>query len=246
VTAGKDGVGRSQSVSIPSGPSSAEVDLVLAPTGAVSGIARLDGTPLADTIIIASPANGSSSNFFVTTGPDGSFALDALSPGRYAITPILSGGAEYLNREDLVAGQRSKVDINATTGPSAVDVTVQTDAGQRVPAAQVVVVGLPVDAPNMAALRYQALIPALPADGSPVPFFTRNTVGGAVRMDQLKPGSYTVCAVPLPGNPNNPAAAQQLQAQQPTLPMKCTPVTIDTGDKQANVTVPAAWTKPQG
>lgn len=59
VTAGKAGVGRSPSLSIPSGPSSAEIDLVLAATESVSGIARLDGTPLADTIIIASPAQSS-------------------------------------------------------------------------------------------------------------------------------------------------------------------------------------------
>jgi RNA polymerase sigma factor (sigma-70 family) len=243
VSAGKDGVGRSQSVSIPSGPSSAEVDLVLAPTGSVSGIARLDGTPLADTTIIASPANGSSSNFFVTTGPDGSFALDALSPGRYAITPVLARGRKYFLRVDLVAGQRANVDINATTGAGAVDVTVKTDAGDPVAAGKLAVVGLILDAPNMAALRYQALIPALPPDGPPVPFFTSNAVAGAARVDHLTPGPYTVCVAPLPRDPSNPVVAQQLKEQQQTLPMKCTPVTIDNGEKRATITVPAAWTK---
>jgi hypothetical protein len=123
---------------------------------------------------------------------------------------------------------------------------VQTDAGQTVVTSQVVVVGLLVDAPNMAALRYQALIPALPPEGPPVPFFTRNTVGGAVRVDQLKPGPYTVCAVPLPGDPSNPAVAQQLKERLSSLPMKCTPVTIDGGEKQVTITVPAAWTRPSG
>ncbi|MFT3698500.1 MAG: sigma-70 family RNA polymerase sigma factor [Kofleriaceae bacterium] len=238
LTAGKDAVGRSQSVSIPSGPSSAEVDLVLAPTGAVSGIARLDGAPLADTTIIASPTNGSSSNFFVTTGPDGSFAFDALSPGRYALTPVLAGGAKYFVRADLAAGQRAKVDIDVTTGSGTVAVTVQTAAGKPVAVAKVAVVGLVVDAPNMAALRYQALLPSLPADGPPIPFITRNTVDGAVRVDHLKPGPYTVCATPLPGDPSNPAVAQQLQDQQNHLPMKCMPVTIDTGEKKVTVTAP--------
>lgn len=246
VAAGKDGIGRSQSVSIPSRPSSAEVDLVLAPTGSVSGTARLDGTPLADTIIIASPANGSSSNFFVTTGPDGSFALDALSPGRYAITPVLAGGRKYFLRVDIVAGRRANIDLNATTGPGAVDVKVKTDAGEPVSAGKLAVVGLIVDAPNMAALRYQALIPALPADGPPVPFFTSNEAAGAARVDHLTPGPYTVCVAPLPGDSSNPVVAQQLKDQQQTLPMKCTPVTIDNGEKTATITVPAAWTKPPG
>ena len=243
LSAGKDGVGRSQSVSIPSGPSSAEVDLVLAPTASLSGTARLDGTPLADTTIIASPANGSSSNFFVTTGPDGSFALDALSPGRYAITPVLAGGRKYFLRVDLVAGQRANVDINATTGPGAVDVTVKTDAGEPVAAGKLALVGMIVDAPNMAALRYQAFIPALPPDGPPVPFFTSNVAAGAARVDHLTPGPYSVCVAPLPGDPSNPVVAQQLKDQQQTLPMKCTPVTVDSSEKRATVTVPAAWTK---
>lgn len=243
VSAGKEKVGRSQSVAIPSGPSSAEVDLVLAPTGSVSGVARLDGTPLADTTIIASPANGSSSNFFVTTGADGSFALDALSPGRYAITPVLDDGRKYFLRVDLVAGQRATVDINATTGSGAIGVTVRTDAGEPVAAGKLTVVGLRVDAPNMAALRYQALIPALPADGPPVPFATTNTVAGAAHVDHLKPGPYTVCVAPVPGDPSDPVVAQQLKDRQQTLPMKCTPVTIDNREERVTVTVPAAWTK---
>ncbi len=117
VMAGKDGVGRSQSVSIPSGPNSAEVDLVLAATGAVAGTVRMDGAPLADTIVIASPANGSAANFFVTTGPDGRFALDTLTPGRYAITPIIGGGGgKHFLRVDLVAGRRATVDLDVRTG----------------------------------------------------------------------------------------------------------------------------------
>ena len=63
-------------------------------------------------------------------------------------------------------------------------------------------------------------------------------------MNQLKPGPYTVCAAPLPGDPSNPVVAQQLQEQQNSLPMKCTPVTIDNGEKRVTITVPAAWTRP--
>lgn len=245
VTAGKDGVGRSQSVSIPSGPSSAEVDLVLAPTGSVSGVVRVDGTPLADTIIIASPANGSSANFFVTTGPDGSFALDTLTPGLYAVTPIIGdSGDKYFRRVDVVTGQRAQVDIDITTGTGSIAVTVTTDAGEPVAASQVAVLGLRVDAPNMAALRYAALLPSLPPDGPPVAFYTRKARGGPARVDHMKPGDYTACAVPLPGDPHDPVVAQQLQEQVNSLPMKCTPVTIDGGEKQLTITVPAAWTKP--
>jgi hypothetical protein len=245
VAAGKDGVGRSQSLSLPSGPSSAEVDLVLAATGSVSGTARQDGTPLAETIIIASPANGSSSNFFVTTGPDGSFALDTLTPGLYAITPIIGGGGDkHFRRVDIVAGQRAQMDIDVTTGPGSIEITVKTDAGEPVLASRVAVLGMRVDAPNMGALRYGVLLPSLPPDGPPVAFYTRKALGGPARVDRMKPGTYTACATPLPGDPRNPLVAQQLQEQVNSLPMKCSPVVIGSGEKKLTITVPAAWTKP--
>ena len=50
-------------------------------------------------------------------------------------------------------------------------------------------------------------------------------------MDHLKAGPYTVCAVPLPGDPNNPVVAQQLKERLNSLPMKCTPVTIAGGEQ---------------
>jgi hypothetical protein len=60
----------------------------------------------------------------------------------------------------------------------------------------------------------------------------------------MKPGMYTACAVPLPGDPSNPTVAQQLQEQVNSLPMKCAPATIGGGEKKLTITVPAAWTKP--
>jgi hypothetical protein len=41
-----------------------------------------------------------------------------------------------------------------------------------------------------------------------------------------------VCAVSLPGDPSNPVVAQQLKERLNSLPMKCTPVTIDGGEKK--------------
>jgi hypothetical protein len=76
------------------------------------------------------------------------------------------------------------------------------------------------------------------------PFFTRKARGGPARVDHMKPGTYTACAVPLPGDPRNPTVAQQLLDQVYSLPMKCAPVTIGGGEKKLTITVPAAWTKP--
>ncbi|HEY4059438.1 MAG TPA: carboxypeptidase-like regulatory domain-containing protein, partial [Kofleriaceae bacterium] len=91
VTAGKDGVGRSSSVRIAPSPDSASVDLVLTRTAGLEGTVTRDGKPLADTVVIASPI-GTNQNFFVVTGADGTFALDALTPGAYIIFPMIGGG----------------------------------------------------------------------------------------------------------------------------------------------------------
>ena len=249
VLAGKDGVGRAPSLQIPRGPASANVDLVLAATGSLQGTATLDGAPLADTVIIANPASASSSNFFVTTGADGTFALDMLSPGVYGIYPMIGGGGGkpkdmYVRRVDVVAGQRGKVDISATTGKGALAIGVATDAGEPVLASQVMVVGAQVDAANMGVLRDGAFLSTLAADGPPMPIYFRGAMGGPTRVEQMVAGAYTACAVPLPGDPRNPLVAQQLMQQANSLPMKCKQVTVDGGEKKLTITVPAAWTKP--
>jgi hypothetical protein len=120
---------------------------------------------------------------------------------------------------------------------------VNTDAGKPVLASRIAVIGMHVDAPNLAALRYGALLPSLPPDGPPVPFLTRKGRAAPVHVDHMKPGTYTACAVPLPGDPSNPAVAQQQQAQMMSLPMKCAPAVIGAGEQKVTIIVPAAWTK---
>src|SRR5690606_18611263 len=92
IVAGKDGVGRARSVSVPRGPDGAVIDLVLEAVGGADGKVVRDGQPLPDTVVIANPLGAIGSNFFVVTGPDGSFAFDALSPGEYFIYPMMGGG----------------------------------------------------------------------------------------------------------------------------------------------------------
>jgi hypothetical protein len=74
------GQGRSDTVPIPPQQTSAEVDLVLRPTGALEGRITRDGRPFPDTVVIAT-RQLLSANFFVMSGPDGRFALDTLAPG---------------------------------------------------------------------------------------------------------------------------------------------------------------------
>jgi hypothetical protein len=83
-----------------------------------------NGKPLGDTVVIANPVGATSSNFFVVTGPDGTFALDTLAPGAYVIYPMLGGGGGrpkdmYTRKVEVTAVARMKVEIDATPGPIA-------------------------------------------------------------------------------------------------------------------------------
>src|SRR6185312_15205277 len=107
--AGKPGAGRSASIRLPASPASATVDLVLAPTTSLQCLITRAGRPLPDTVVIANPIGAIASNFFVTTGPDGTFALDALAPGAYIVYPMLGGGGNrpkdiYVRKVDVGLG----------------------------------------------------------------------------------------------------------------------------------------------
>lgn len=252
VIAGREGIDRTNAVRIPPGPDSVEVDLVLAPTGAIAGTVTRDGKPVPETVVIANPIGATGQNFFVVTGSDGSYALDTLTAGSYQLYPMIGGGGPrpkdmYFRPVEVVAGERARADVAITTGPASLEVSVATEAGEPVAAAQVFVAGLAVDAPNLSMLRDGHWLTRTETDGAePIPVYMRTAVGGPATIEGMRPGVCTACVVPLPMNPNNPVAARQLQEVMEQLPMKCLQVDV-VADPPANrieVKVPAEWTKP--
>lgn len=138
-----EGVGRSLSVTIPRGPASAEVDLRLEPVGSLEGRITVDGEPQAETVVLLNPLGANSSNFFVLTGPDGRFAFDVLAPGEYVGYPILGRGGNkakdmFVQRVTVRSGERARLDVDATYGGTALEVTLRTVSGEPVPVASAV------------------------------------------------------------------------------------------------------------
>lgn len=232
VVAGKAGVGRSTSIRLPRSPESATLDLVLAPTSGMIGTITRGGAPLPDTVVIANPLGATASNFFVTTGPDGTFALDALAPGAYIVYPMLGGGGGspkdiYTRKVEVPQGAKAKVDIDATPGTISLAVTVKTDKGTPVPMAGLV--------------AFQALIAPQTADelrdGTHIPFgdhelpvYMRGIMAGAATIDGMRPGGHTLCV--LSGSTTGPSGPK----------MHCKQTKLTAAAKQAaTVVVPAAW-----
>jgi hypothetical protein len=208
VIAGKDGAGRSASVRIPPSADSATLALVLAPTTSIAGKVTRDGAPLADTIVIAKPIGALDQNFFVTTGPDGTFALDALAPGAYVVSPMLGGGGNrpkdiYVRRVDVELGERAQAEIDATGGSGKLAVHVQGADGAAIAMAQVAVMGAAISPHTAEELRDGSMIPFGP---DAIPVYLRGAIGGDVEIEGMRRGTHTACA--LVGDPIAMACGQ--------------------------------------
>jgi RNA polymerase sigma factor (sigma-70 family) len=232
VIAGKPTVGRSASIRLPASPDSATLDLVLAATSGLQGKVTRAGAPLPDTVVIANPIGAVASNFFVVTGPDGTFALDALAPGSYIVYPMVGGGGNrpkdmYMRRVEVALGAKAKVDIDATPGSVTLALSVKTDKGAPVPMAQLIAIQATIDPQTADELRDGT---QMPFSAEVLPIYIRGVNDGAATIDGMRPGAHTVCA--LLGDPRMTSS----------LKFKCTPVKLTAAAKQtAAVVVPAAW-----
>lgn len=225
IVAGKGEVGRSASVRVPPGDQSVTLDLVLAPTTKLEGKITKDGAALADTVIIANPIGALSSNFFVTTGPDGVFTLDTLAPGAYLVYPMIGGGGSrpkdmYTRKVELVLGKTARVDIDATPGAVTLAVSVKTDKGAAVPRAQLLAIAAKLDPKTMEEIRDGS---HMPFGDVVVPIHMRGVSDGAATVEGMRPGDYTLCVLLVPEA------------------FKCSPTKVTAAAKQtASVVVPEA------
>jgi RNA polymerase sigma factor (sigma-70 family) len=232
VLAGKAGAGRSPSIQLPASPESAALDLVLAPTTSLTGKVTKNGTPLPDTVVIANPIGAVASNFFVVTGPDGTFALDALAPGAYIVYPMLGEGGGrpkdmYTRKVEVALGTKTKVDIDATPGAVALAVSAKTDKGTPVPMAQLIVFAATINPMSVTELRDGTHVPF---SDQVMPIYLRGINQGTATIEGMRAGGHTLCV--LAGNPMDMSS----------LKFKCSPVKLTGAANQtAALVVPAAW-----
>ena len=230
--AGKASVGRSASIQLPASPDSATLDLVLAATSGMEGRITRDGKPLPDTVVIASPIGAVASNFFVVTGPDGTFALDALAPGSYITYPMLGGGGGrpkdmYTRRVEVALGAKTKVEIDATPGPITLTVSAKTDKGTPIAMAQLITIQATINPQTIAELRDGT---NMPFGDAIIPIYLRGISEGSATIEGMRPGPHTLCA--LFSDPRMDPSA---------LKFKCSPVKLTTAAKQtASLVIPSA------
>ncbi|MFT3696925.1 MAG: carboxypeptidase regulatory-like domain-containing protein [Kofleriaceae bacterium] len=211
---------RSPSASLPANGDSVSIDLVLAPMSGLDGKVTRNNAPLGDTPVLANPIGGRGQTFFTVTGADGSFAFDALAPGTYAVSPMIGGGGPkpkdiYVVKAEVVLGSRGHLTIDATPGPDSLTVTVPGIA-----TGQLMAIGAKITAHTLEDLRMLDQLTVL--SDVPTPVHMRGIMNGAIEIDGMRPGDYTVCAAGFTGRPPDDAK---------TVPVSCEQVAV-TAPKQ--------------
>jgi RNA polymerase sigma factor (sigma-70 family) len=187
VVAERAGRGRSDTVPIPPQQASAQLDLMLRPTGSLDGRVTRDGRPFPDTVVIATRQLGTA-NFFVMSGPDGRFALDTLAPGPQLLQAFVNRRKDLLLRAVAIEpGQRAHADLEVRTGALALTVEVRGPDGQPV-AADASVATPPVAVRDGEPL--QSVLARL-APTQPTLLFQ---AGAPHTFEELPPGRYGICA----------------------------------------------------
>jgi hypothetical protein len=225
VVADREGLGRSDAIGVPAGTAAATVDLHLRPTGGLEGRVTRDGQAFADTVVIASPRL-ERMNYFVTSGPDGHYALDTLAAGVYRLVVFLNRHKDQMFRTVKVeAGTRARADFDLRTGTHTLRVKVENEGAEaRAPAppANVAVTSGLLQAAD--GDTFETLLDRLAEQaGETGTSYMREVRQGPVTIESLVSGTYTICAA----------------ARARTARVRCVPRQI-TGNVEVTLRLPAA------
>ncbi|HEY0252877.1 MAG TPA: hypothetical protein VGC41_15180, partial [Kofleriaceae bacterium] len=192
----------------------------------LDGKVTRSGAPLGDTPVLANPIGAGGQTFFTVTGADGSFAFDALAPGAYAVSPMIGGGGAkpkdiYLVRADVQLGARAHLSIDATAGPNTVTVKIPGMA-----TGQLMAIGAKISAHSLEDLRMLDQLAVLTS--TPTPVHMRGIIGGAIDVEGMRTGDYTICAAAFSGRPPDDAK---------TVPVTCEQLAV-AGAQTITLTVP--------
>jgi hypothetical protein len=230
-----DTFGRSQPVTVAAATDSQSVDLVLAAFCSLDGTVTQDGQPSANTVVTAAPQGTPDVTFTITTGPDGTFRFDRLAPDTYRVSAVGRGGGRGVGLHTavvtLAAGQNGHVQLSFDTAGVTLLVTAQAPDGTAAPSMIYVVQGA------IAATTAKALRLAV-SQSSASYTFVGFAGGRPARAQNVAPGQYTACAVPVPKSAQGPGAFGYLLQNSDKLAAFCTAHTVTADPPEQSVAIP--------
>ena len=239
--------GRSSAVEIAEGEDDpAPLTLALRGFGVITGKVTLKGQPATNVTITDTPKGGGAQIQLAQTDDTGAFTIAKASEGAHVLSAMQQQGfgtslKSTSTTVQVTAGKPTTVTIEIPVGSITLTVQVRAVAGNTVDAAQVFLFRGAVAAGNAKELTDGFLAGNVSGmkfwwgEGKPMPDF-----------DELLPGDYSVCSVPITGSLADPTIQQRIQEHMDLLKVYCKLVKVTPApDKQVLVQdLPAMVTLP--
>jgi protocatechuate 3,4-dioxygenase beta subunit len=238
IAADEPNAGRSTVYRVPAGTSSVQIDLPLKPLGALEGRVTKAGQPLASALVIAQPQQAARGTFMVTAGADGGYRFDKLSPDSYLLSALqtgsVGGGASSLRTQlvNVDSGQTAHLDLEVPVGTVAVTITMTAPPAANVHTAQVLLATGTL--PSGSADQLGEAVAARGPGSTHIGFIFKDQ---PARLENVQPGSYSACAVPIPGDISSMADTVKLRDKGDKLISVCQPVTVTDSPLEQTVAI---------
>lgn len=179
--------GKSSFVAVPPGVDDVKQDLVLKAIGTLRGTITQRGQPVSGALVLASSRGAPAGGAGVTTGTDGSYLFDSLTPGAYVVAVMLdAGGGQNIKQAStsVKAGEAARLDVELPLG--SVTLVVHPVIQGAAPGGSIRVL--------LAKSDPQA------GSGAASPSMQTQVITGAdpARFTNVEPGAYRVCTVLIP------------------------------------------------
>ncbi len=239
------GGGRSPYHRLDAGDGPADVVLRLLPVGELRGVVTFGGEVRRGVHVGVTqpPLTDGNSGAGAWLERDGSFAISGLPAGEYEMVIASKGGETRQSVEtrhvSIKAGERTVFDVDVDVGNVALSVSVAS-TGRDIPTAQVLLVDGVVKAKtagefNKATIRRfaQLRIRSVFVAGKKPEVF-----------GNVKPGHYTLCVVPVPGDFRDPDLMRALKPKVMDLPVDCKGLDVRPAPQQQSYVAKVAPAPP--
>jgi len=206
------------------------VTLALRGFGSIVGRVTQKGQPLANVAVSETTKGGGPQAGFVETGADGTFTMPKVPEGTIIVAATqmqMMAMKSTSQTVQVVAGQTTQVAIDIPVGSVTLVVQVQAIPGNQVNAAQVFLLAGTVNVTNSKQLIDGLFQGAM--QGMKLWFGNPST---PPEFDDLVPGSYSVCTIPITGDMSDPTFQQRVQENMQTLAVYCKPVVVNASPAQ--------------
>jgi hypothetical protein len=219
--------GRSMPVLVPDGECP-PFTLVLRPVGSIAGRIVRGGRPLEHTIVgigwpelTAPPVEGNT--FVASDVPAGK--VDILTHPMDSITHA------HWTTVEVVAGTRVDIEIEIPVGTRALVVNLQPQAGAEVAGASVYLFAGTVTIERQRQVAHTLFVRSRGIER------WRASNATPVRFKELTPGDYTLCVLPLDGDPNDGRFLRRVQEEGADLRVYCTPIFIEPEPSEQTIAI---------